>query len=265
MDLQLQGKRALVTGSSSGLGEAIAARLAAEGAEVVVHGRDESRTSAVAQAIRDAGGAASHVIGTLATDAGADEVFAGAGPVDVLVNNVGRYDGSRRWPTLSSEDWADLYNVNVISSVRMVERFLPAMRARGWGRVIQISSVTGARPSAAQPHYAATNAARINLAMSLARELRHSGVTSNVVAPGAILTRDIKNSLIDMGRGSGWGDNWAEIEPELVKALMPNDVGTVGRPDEYSSLVAYIASPLSSYITGALLAADGGSYDWSPS
>ncbi|QUQ64659.1 SDR family NAD(P)-dependent oxidoreductase [Kutzneria sp. CA-103260] len=256
MDLQLHGKRALVTGASSGLGEAIATRLADEGASVVVHGRNHERTVAVAKAID-----ASYAIGDLGSDGGADEVYAAAvqdGPVDILVNNVGAYDMTASWASTSAQDWADLYNVNVLSAVRMIQRLVPAMRERGWGRVIQISSVLGAVPAASQPHYAATNGARNALAKSLARELRHSGVTSNTVAAGGILTPASIAPLTELGREHGWGQDWEEIEPRLVEALAPNDIGRIGRPAEYTSLVAYLASPLSSYLTGATVAADGG-------
>ncbi|GAA1268188.1 3-oxoacyl-ACP reductase [Planotetraspora silvatica] len=264
MDLQLSGKRALVTGSSAGLGEVIARHLAAEGAAVVVHGRDEARTAAVAGSIREKGADAAVAIGDLATDAGAEEVATAAlkgGPVDILVNNVGVYDPSVGWADSSSVEWAGIYNINVISSVRMIQHLVPGMRERGWGRVIQISSVLGDLPQASQPHYAATNAARNNLAASLARELKHSGVTSNAVAAGGVLTPGIQDFLTDLGRQSGWGETWEEIEPNAVNALSPNDVGRVGRPRGYADLVSYLASPLAGYITGATLRIDGGWYD----
>ncbi|MGV9915360.1 SDR family NAD(P)-dependent oxidoreductase [Streptomyces tendae] len=263
MDLQLRGKRALVTGSSNGLGEAIATRLAAEGAAVIVHGRDEERTTAVAKAIADAGGDVACALGDLRTEEGADAVHAAAlavGPVDILVNNVGVYDPSRTWSDLAAADWADIYNVNVLSSVRMNQRFVPAMRERGWGRVIQISSVTGALPAASQPHYAAANGARNSLAKSLARELKNTGVTSNSVAAGGILTSGNQPPLLELGRQSGWGQTWEEIEPRLVEALSPNDTGRIGRPEDYSGLVAFLASPLAAYLTAATFAADGGWY-----
>ncbi|WP_371778306.1 SDR family NAD(P)-dependent oxidoreductase [Streptosporangium subroseum] len=264
MDLQLSGKRALVTGSSSGLGETIVKLLAAEGAAVVVHGRDEARTAAVAKSIREDGGDATVAIGDLGTDAGADAVeaaVADGGPVDILVNNVGIYNMTMGWASSSPEDWAEIYNVNVISSVRTIQRFVPGMRERGWGRVIQISSVTGEFPAASQPHYAATNAARNNLAASLSRELKHSGVTSNSVAAGGILTPAVQDFLVNLGRQNGWGETWQGIEPNLVNALAPNDVGRIGRRREYADLVAFLASPVAGYINGATLRADGGRYD----
>ncbi|MFE2600331.1 SDR family NAD(P)-dependent oxidoreductase [Streptomyces sp. NPDC059396] len=263
VDLQLNGKRALVTGSSSGLGAEIAKVLAAEGAAVIVHGRDETRVAAVAEAIRADGGDVTVAIGDLATDAGADAVQTASAdaPVDILVNNLGVYNPAAAWPATSPGEWADIYNTNVVSSVRTIQRFVPGMRTRGWGRVIQISSVLGRLPAASQPHYAATNAARDNLAASLARELKHSGVTSNAVAAGGILTPSAQAYVLDLGRRNGWGETWEEIEPKAISALSPNDVGRIGRPRQYADLVAFLASPLSGYITGATLRADGGWHD----
>jgi NAD(P)-dependent dehydrogenase (short-subunit alcohol dehydrogenase family) len=261
MELRLAGKRALVTGSSSGLGEQIAKVLAAEGVTVVVHGRDRARTEAVAKDVRAAGGQADVAIGDLGTDAGADAVAAVAGSADILVNNMGVFDPSISWTTVTPEDWARTYNVNVIAGVRMIQRLVPGMRERGWGRVIQISSVTGHLPQASQPHYAASNAARDNLAASLARELKHSGVTSNSVAAGGMLTPAAQDYLTEIGRQQGWGENWAEIEPRAVAELAPSDVGRAGTLREYADVVAFLASPSAAYLTGATLNVDGGWYD----
>lgn len=261
MDLHLHDKRALVTGSSSGLGAKIVERLAAEGAAVVVHGRDEARAAAVATAIAETGGRATAVTGDLGTDAGADAVAGAAlagGPVDILVNNAGVFDPAATWNGTTADDWAAIYNTNVVSAVRTIRRLVPAMRERGWGRVIQISSVTGKLPQAGQPHYAATNAARGNLAASLSRELRGTGVTSNAVAAGGILTPSNREMLLRWGQEEGLGETWEEIEPRLVAAHGPNDVGRVGRRAEYADLVAFLASPLSGYVTGANLSVDGG-------
>ncbi|MEV8374178.1 SDR family NAD(P)-dependent oxidoreductase [Kribbella sp. NPDC056861] len=261
MDLQLAGKKALVTGSSAGLGASIARLLAAEGASVVVHGRDAGKAEQVVKAIEAAGGQATFVLGDLGTDEGAAQVAAGAGAVDILVNNAGYFEHSRRWDDLEAADWAAIYNVNVLSSVRLIKQLVPGMRERGWGRVIQIGSVTGNLPQVTQPHYAASNAARHTLAVALARELRETGVTSNAVAPGGILTGTAKENLTALGQAQGWGTTWDEIEPNLVRALGPNDVGRIGRPHEIAGSVLYLASPLADYITGSILKIDGGWYD----
>lgn len=253
MDLHLTGRRALVTGSSSGLGEAIALLLAQEGADVVVHGRDEARTQAVAEKV----GAKAVAVGDLATEEGADAVAATAGDVDVLVNNAGAYD-HLGWEDSTPEVWLRTYDVNVVSGVRMIRRFVPGMRARVWGRVIQIGGGLGGQPMAMQPHYNATLAARHNLAVSLARDLKGTGVTSNVVAPGAILVDSVQRLLTEMAPERGWGAEWAEIERTAAEDFVPNDIGRFGRPEEIAGAVAYLASPYADYISGATLRVDGG-------
>ncbi|POX63498.1 short-chain dehydrogenase [Streptomyces sp. Ru62] len=253
MDLKLTGRRALVTGSSSGLGAAIARLLAAEGADVVVHGRDETRAREVADAI----GAVAVAIGDLATDEGADAVATAAGDVDVLVNNAGAYD-HLGWEDASPEVWVRTYEVNVVSGVRMIQRLVPGMRERGWGRVIQIGGGLASQPLAMLPHYNATLAARHNLAVSLARELKDTGVTSNVVAPGAILVDAVQTLLTRMAPERGWGESWEEIERNAARDFVPNDVGRFGRPEEIAGAVAYLASPYADYVSGATLRVDGG-------
>jgi 3-oxoacyl-[acyl-carrier protein] reductase len=261
VDLQLAGKKALVTGSSAGLGESVARLLAAEGASVVVHGRDRDKAEQVVKAIEADGGQATVVVGDLGTDEGAAQVAAAAGAVDILVNNAGYFEPARGWGDLAASDWVDIYNVNVLSSVRLIQHLVPGMRERGWGRVIQIGSVVGILPQAGQPHYAASSAARHALATSLARELKDTGVTSNAVAPGGILTEVGERDLTALGRSQGWGTTWAEIEPNLLRALAPNDVGRISRPHEIAGAVLYLASPLAGSITGSTLQIDGGWYD----
>lgn len=266
MDLRLAGKRALVTGSSSGIGEAIVKRLAAEGVVVVVHGRNEGRVNAVAEANRAEGGTAEVALGDLTTDAGADVVAAAAlagGPLDILVNNAGVFNtagvvGFRSWTEATATEWAQIYNTNVITGVRIIQRLVPQMRDRHWGRVIQIGGGLAQQPQAGGPSYNATLAARHNLAVSLARELKDTGVTSNVVAPGAILAEAARATLRQLGQAHGWGETWEEIEHNAAQAMAPNDVGRLGRPEEIAAAVAYLASPLADYVSGATIRVDGG-------
>lgn len=260
MDLRLAGKRALVTGSSSGIGEAIVKLFAVEGVAVVVHGRNESRASAVAEAIRAGGGKAEVALGDLTTDAGADAVASAAlagGPIDILVNNAGII-GFLSWTEAMATDWTQIYNSNVISSVRMIQRLVPQMRERHWGRVIQIGGGLSQQPQAGGPNYNATLAARHNLAVSLARELKDTGVTSNVVSPGAILAEAARPMLARMAQAHGWGETWEEMERNATQAMAPNDVGRLGRPEEIAAAVAYLASPLADYVSGATIRVDGG-------
>lgn len=262
MDLRLAGKRALVTGSSSGIGEAIARLLAAEGVAVVVHGRNMSRANAVAEAIRAEGGEAGVALGDLTTDAGADAVAVAAqafGPINILVNNAGVIP-RHSWTETTATDWAQVYNSNVISGVRMIQRLVPQMREQHWGRVIQIGGGLSQQPQAGGPNYNATLAARHNLAVSLARELKDTGVTSNVVAPGAILSsEEAQTQFTHLVQAYGWqGETWEETERNATQALAPNDVGRFGRPEEIAAAVAYLASPLAAYVSGATIRVDGG-------
>ncbi|GCE21220.1 SDR family NAD(P)-dependent oxidoreductase [Dictyobacter kobayashii] len=266
MDLRLAGKRALVTGSSSGIGEAIVKLLAAEGVVVVVHGRNESRANAVAEAIRAGGGKAELALGDLTTDAGADAVAAAAlagGPLDILVNNAGVFNnvgvvGFLSWTEATAADWAQIYNSNVISGVRMIQRLVPQMRERHWGRVIQIGGGLSQQPQAGGPDYNASLAARHNFAVSLARELKDTGVTSNVVSPGAILAEATRPMFTHLAQVHGWGETWEEIEYNATQNIAPNDVGRFGRPEEIAAAVAYLASPIADYVSGATIRVDGG-------
>ncbi len=245
MDMNLTGKRALVTGSSSGLGEAIAKMLAAE---------------AVASAIVAAGGPADVAIGDLASDDGAAAVADQAlahGAVDILVNNAGRYH-HLDWDSVTPQSWAETYGINVVSAVRMIHRLLPAMIARGWGRVIQIGGGLASQPMPMQPDYEASLAARHNLAVSLARRLKDTGVTSNVVSPGAILVPAARALIETMAPAHGWGETWDEIERNCVRDMAPNDVGRLGRPEEIAAAVTYLASGHADYISGATIRVDGG-------
>jgi NAD(P)-dependent dehydrogenase (short-subunit alcohol dehydrogenase family) len=230
MDLKLKGKRALVTGSTSGIGEAIAKLLAAEGVTVVVHGRDEKRANSVVETISAAGGDAEMALGDLSTDEIADAVAAKAqenGAIDILVNNAGQYPPTN-WITSLPDKWIHIYQVNVLSTVRMIQRLVPSMRERGWGRVIQIGGGLAGQPFPLHPDYTASLAARHNLAVSLARDLKGSGVTSNIVAPGAILVPTVRKLLEEVAPQYGWGKTWEEIKRGCVRDMVPNDVGRLG-------------------------------------
>lgn len=260
MNLNLIGKRALITGSSAGLGEATAKMLAAEGAAVVVHGRDKDRTEKVAREIREAGGAAETVVGDLADDlaaAGVAHAATAGGPVDILVNNAGFYR-HLSWAEATPDEWRDTYNVNVVSAVRMIQHLVPAMRERGWGRVVTIGGGLASQPLNTHPQYNATLAARHNLAVSLARELKGTGVTSNVVSPGAILVEATKDLFTRIGPARGWGRTWDEIQPNAVEALLPNDQERFGEPDEIAAAVAYLCGEHAQYVSGATIRVDGG-------
>ncbi len=262
MDLALTGKRALVTGSTGGIGEGIARMLAREGATVVVQGRNDSAGRRVQQEIEATGGRAIIAIGDLATDEGTKRVVEKAvaelGAVEILINNAGAYE-VRGWADLTSQQWLDTFNQDVISMVRMIRLLVPQMKQLGWGRIIQLSSVVGVQPFAAQPDYSAAKAGVINMTVSLAKELANSGITVNTVTPGPIMTGGWIEWARSIAAASGWGDDLAQIERRIVQEILPNSVGRVGRVDDVANAVAFLASPLAGFINGANLRVDGGS------
>ena len=262
MDLQLKGKRAVVTGSSSGIGEAIAKAMAAEGASVVVHGRREAEAKRVAAEIKAAGGKAVVALGDLSTDAGADAVAKVAndafGGVDILVNNAGAFP-QKDWLESTAGEWNDLYNQNVGSMVRLITRLVPGMKQRGWGRVISIASVVGTMPFGSSGNYSATKGANINLAVSLAKDLAGTGITSNAVSPGMIVTPGVEEMLKGMAPKIGLpADDFAALEQFAVKNMVPNPSGRLGRVEDIAAAVTFLASPLAGYINGTNIRVDGG-------
>ncbi len=261
MDLHLAGRRAVVTGSSAGIGEDIAVLLAAEGAAVVVHGRRREAVHQVAESIRSRGGQASEAVADLA-DPGDCARFIGAtldgGPVDVLVNNAGTFV-NRGWDQATPGDWLVLYSVNVAAVVRLIQGFLAGMRSAGFGRIIQIGTGEAINPFATMPDYAASKAALLNLTVSLSKHLARSGVTVNTVSPGIVVTPGVKDFYRKEAARRGWGDDWPGIEARILSEVLGNPTGRLGRPEEVAALVAFVASPQAGYINGANLRIDGGS------
>lgn len=260
MDLQLKGKRALVTGSSGGIGKAIALVLAQEGATVVVHGRNQEKADAVAQEIVEVGGRAFVAIGDLTTDEGAKQVVDAAlsslGGMDILINNAGEFH-ARGWMDTPPQAWAGVYNTNVISIVRLIQLLVPQMKALEWGRIINMSSVTGSQPFPRWPDYGASKAAVANMTVSLAKELAETGITVNSVSPGTTMS-DGAMPFFDAALSGASLNDPSKLEKQVVQKLLYNPTGRVGQVGEVADLCAFLASPRAGFINGANIRIDGG-------
>lgn len=264
MQLELAGKRALVTGSTSGIGTSIAEILAAEGAQVVINGRNAERAAQVAERIRDAGGTAAIAMGDVSSDEGAAKVAHAAvealGGIDILVNNAGGTAGTGGqidWLAASLEDWEKTHNANTLAAVRLCRLLAPAMQERGWGRIIHIASAAGVEPGSILD-YGATKAAMINFSLGLSKKLAGTGVTSNVVCPGMIKTTALQEWFENISEQNGWGRDVERGEQFALDNYVHQSVARVGLPEDIGNFVTYLASPLSDFISGALFRLDGG-------
>jgi NAD(P)-dependent dehydrogenase (short-subunit alcohol dehydrogenase family) len=262
MDLELTGRRALVTGSSAGIGVGIAEQLAAEGVSVVVHGRNAERANAVAERLGANGAKTAVAVGDLSTDEGGEAVASAAleafGGIDVLVNNAGGAAESKdkSWFGTGTQAWVDTYQANVLAAVRLVHHLVPGMRERGWGRVINIGTGASITPTTGQPDYGPSKAAMLNMSLALSKVLKGSGVTSNTVSPGMIRTEGLERFLTSFAEKRGWTD-MAQAEEYILKGT-GQTVAKVGEVRDIAYFVTVLASPRSDFLNGTNLHVDGG-------
>lgn len=259
MALALTGRTAFVSGSSSGIGAAIAAELAAQGAAVIIHGRDRMRAEAVANEIRSRGGQATIAIGDLVDDESAkkacDAALVAAKAIDILVNVAGAA-GNQGWSNSPASVFEDSFQTNLASAVRLINAFLPAMRERRWGRIVQIGSIAAQRPMPDQvPAYCAAKAGLAALTSSLAMTVAADGVNVNTVSPGYIVTPLLKDYFLAMPENAG--RVWDEIEPEIAESVGIR-LGRLGRPEEVAAMVGFLVGPGGDWITGTNFRIDGG-------
>lgn len=258
MDLQLNAKRALVTGSTAGIGFAIASALAAEGAHVVLNGRTQTRVDDALVRLRTACPQAivSGIAADLSTAAGVAQLLAACPEVDILVNNLGIF-AAVPFEAIDDSEWFRFFEVNVMSGVRLARHYLPQMKARNWGRIIFISSESGVCPPAEMVHYGMTKSAQLSISRGLAETCAGTRVTVNAVLPGPTNTEGVGGYLAEMAKQQNI--SFAEMEKQLFAAARPTSIlKRLINPAEIASTVAYLCSPLSAATNGAAIHAEGG-------
>jgi NAD(P)-dependent dehydrogenase (short-subunit alcohol dehydrogenase family) len=266
VDLQLKGKRALVTGSNTGIGAGTARLLIEEGCKVFIHGRNQERAEKTAAAL----GAAGVLAVDISTDEGADALYEAAkaalgGSIEILVNNAGgaiKSGSAAREPLkISVEEWLETYQINTLAAVRMILRATPDMVAAKWGRVINISSSGAVYPPPRGADYNAAKAAISNLTVGLARSLSGVGVTVNTVSPGIIVTPSLPHFMrLRYVKERGWPQDISDEDmlQRVAREVHDLPVGRLGIDEDIGVVVCMLASPRAGYITGANYRVDGG-------
>jgi NAD(P)-dependent dehydrogenase (short-subunit alcohol dehydrogenase family) len=257
MDLELTGKLALVSGSTAGIGLAIATTLAREGARVIVNGRlPSSVDDAVAHLRSTTGGDVQGFAGDLSTAASAENIAQTYPGVEILSNNLGIFE-PKPFEEIPDVDWRKFFEVNVLSGVRLARLFLPAMKRANWGRIIFISSESAVQIPSEMIHYGMTKTAQLAVSRGLAEAVAGTGITVNSILPGPTKSRGVSDFVETLAKTGG--KSFDEFEKEFFETVRPTSlIKRFAMPREIASLVAYIASPLASATTGAALRVDGG-------
>ena len=258
MDLQLKDKLALVSGSTAGIGFAIANGLAREGARVIVNGRTKDRVNTVIERIRshNAGAKLEGIAVDLGSAAGSEEVVRSFPDVDVLVNNLGIFE-PKAFEQIFDADWFRFFEVNVMSGVRLSRAYLPSMKKRNWGRIVFISSESGVQIPVEMIHYGVTKTAQIAVARGIAETCAGTGVTCNAVLPGPTASEGVSDFVESLA--SQAGQNHQQVEKEFFEKARPTSLlKRFATPDEVAAMVVFVCSPLSAATNGAALRVDGG-------
>lgn len=257
MDTKLTDRLALVSGSTAGIGFAIAEALAREGARVIVNGRSKAAVDSAVSKIKSASaGQVQGFPGDLSTAAAAEALVRQHPDIEILVNNLGIFE-PKPFEDIPDEDWMRFFTVNVLSGVRLARLCLPAMRRANWGRIIFISSESGVQIPSEMIHYGMTKTAQLAVSRGLAEAVAGTGITVNSILPGPTKSRGVGDFVDALAKADG--KTFDEFEREFFAKVRPTSlIKRFASPDEVASLVVYIASPLASATTGATLRVDGG-------
>ena len=258
MHISLNGKRAIVSGSTAGIGLAIAIGLAEAGAEVVLNGRTQARVDEALKVVRERL-PQSRIIGIaadLGTRAGAQTLFKQVPHTDILVNNLGIFE-PKGFFEISDEDWQRFFEVNVLSAVRLSRHYAPGMQERNWGRVLFLSSESALQIPTEMVHYGTTKTALLAISRGLAETLAGTGVTVNAVLPGPTRSEGVGDFFGAMAREQGVST--AELEAGFIAEHRPSSIiRRLATVEEVANLVVYLASRQASATTGAAMRVDGG-------
>ena len=258
MDLQLNGKKALVSGSTAGIGLAIAAVLAREGASVIVNGRTKERVDDAIEKIKSQNSKAdvSGVAADLSTAKGAETVTNFAPEIDILINNMGIFE-PKPFEEIPDEDWVKFFQANVMSGVRLSRFYLPKMKLKNWGRIIFISSESAVNIPSEMIHYGMTKSAQISIARGLAETTVGTKVTVNSILPGPTASEGVSTFVAQMAEQQKISE--AEMEKRFFETARPSSLlNRFIEPSEIAEFVAFVSSPLSAATNGAALRAEGG-------
>ncbi|HWK47177.1 MAG TPA: SDR family oxidoreductase [Stellaceae bacterium] len=257
MDLGLDGKRAFVSGSTGGIGFAIARGLAREGAAVIVNGRTEAAVDTAIRRIRDETGAPAHGIAAdLGSAAGVEVAVARLGTVDILVNNLGIFE-PKPFLEIPDEDWSRFFEINVMSGIRLSRALLPGMVDRDWGRILFISSESGLNIPVEMVHYGMTKTAQLAVSRGLAETVAGTGVTVNAVLPGPTRSEGVGAFVASLARDQGKSTD--EVEAEFFHTARPSSLlRRFAEVDEVANMAVYLCGTGASATNGAALRVDGG-------